>query len=61
MIQQLPVPEIKDADKEKLADIVKQILATKSADPDADTSALETQIDNLVNQLYGLNAECKVL
>ncbi len=54
MIQQLPVPEIKDADKEKLTDIVKQILATKSADPEADTSALETQIDNLVNQLYGI-------
>ena len=61
MIQQLPFPEIKDADKEKLTDIVKQILATKSADPEADTSALETQIDNLVNQLYGLNAEYKVL
>lgn len=40
---------------------VDQIIAVKSADPEADTSALETQIDNLVNQLYGLNAECKVL
>ena len=35
--------------------------AAKSADPETDTSALETQIDNLVDQLYDLNAECKDL
>lgn len=33
---------------------VDQIIDAKSADPEADTSALETQIDNLVNQLYGI-------
>ena len=33
---------------------VDQIIDAKSADPDADTSALEKQIDNLVNQLYGI-------
>ena len=33
---------------------IDQIIAAKSVDPVTDTSALETQIDNLVNQLYGI-------
>ena len=33
------------------------ILAAKKADPNADTSALEAEIDDLVFDLYGLTAE----
>ena len=34
-----------------------QILATKKKDPNADTSALERQIDKMVYELYGLTPE----
>lgn len=33
------------------------ILVAKKADPNADTSALEAEIDDLVFDLYGLTAE----
>lgn len=33
------------------------ILAAKKADPNADTAALEAEIDDLVFDLYGLTAE----
>ncbi len=41
----------------KVATIVNRILAAKRADPAADTSAWEREIDALVYQLYGLTAE----
>ena len=59
--KKLPIPMATQEQQQPIIDLVNQILAAKSADPEADTSALETQIDNLVNQLYGLNAEYKVL
>jgi DNA-directed RNA polymerase specialized sigma54-like protein len=43
--------------QEKLETLVNQILDQKSANPNADTSALENQIDQLVYQLYGLTEE----
>jgi adenine-specific DNA-methyltransferase len=36
---------------------VKRILAAKERDPDADVSALEREIDELVYALYGLTSE----
>jgi hypothetical protein len=36
---------------------VKNILSIKRINPSADTSALETEIDHLVYQLYGLTEE----
>ncbi len=36
---------------------VTKILAAKRADPQADTSALEGEIDQLVYQLYGLSED----
>ena len=53
--KKLPIPEANPEQQQPIIDLVNQILAAKSADPDADTSALEKQIDNLVNQLYGVN------
>jgi hypothetical protein len=37
--------------------LVDQILAAKKKDPQADTSALERQIDEMVYKLYGLTPE----
>lgn len=37
--------------------LVNQILEAKQANPQADTSALEAQIDQLVYELYGLTQE----
>ena len=54
-----PLPIVLD-DKEKqlqIESLVKQIINAKHADPSADTSALESEIDRLVYQLYGLTEE----
>ena len=40
-----------------LGETVKQILSAKKANPDADVSALEAEIDQLVYSLYGLTRE----
>jgi type II restriction/modification system DNA methylase subunit YeeA len=40
-----------------LEKIVNQILTAKKSDSKADTTALETEIDQLVYQLYELTAE----
>ncbi|MDI6728677.1 MAG: hypothetical protein QMD44_07115 [Thermodesulfovibrionales bacterium] len=37
--------------------LVDQILTAKKQDPNADTSALEKQIDEMVYALYGLTPE----
>jgi len=36
---------------------INQILAVKKKDPNADTSALERQIDKMIYELYGLTEE----
>jgi hypothetical protein len=41
----------------KLEVLIDQILLVKKENPDADTSKLETEIDQLVYKLYGLNEE----
>lgn len=42
--------------------LVDQFLAAKKKDPDADTSALERQIDEMVYELYGLTEkEIKII
>jgi hypothetical protein len=42
---------------DEIVKLVDKILTTKRANPKADTSALEAQIDQLVYQLYGLTEE----
>ncbi len=54
-IQQLPVKVAKDI--VPFITLVDQILAAKTANPKADTGALEAQIDEAVYTLYGLTAE----
>ena len=62
-LQRLPVPDLnlddcKDLGKhDAVVAVVDQILAAKKENPDADVSALETKIDQLVYKLYNLTDE----
>lgn len=53
----IPIPESSDEKKEKIVDYVNRILQMKAVNSFAETSSLESQIDVLVYQLYGLNEE----
>jgi type II restriction/modification system DNA methylase subunit YeeA len=53
----LPIKEPTEIEELLLEKIVNQILTAKKLDPKADTTALETEIDQLVYQLYELTAE----
>jgi adenine-specific DNA-methyltransferase len=52
--KKLPIPDISLAHQQPLIVLVDRILAAKSANPAADISALEAEIDRLVYGLYGL-------
>jgi len=54
-ISPLAIP--KQPDNERISGLVNTILSIKAKDPDADVSALERQIDQLVYQLYGLTPD----
>ena len=56
-IKQIPIPNIKPAQKTRISQIVYQIISTKQTDPDADTTALENEIDTLVYALYNLTED----
>ena len=45
------------SDRTAITDLVNLIISRKRNNPSADTSALESEIDNLVYQLYGLTEE----
>ena len=52
----IPLPD----DKFPVSRLVDRILAAKKADPAADTSALEAEIDKLVYKLYGITDEKEI-
>jgi len=56
-LRDIPIVSNWQKSKEKLSTIVDNILAVKRADPQADTSTLEGEIDQLVYQLYGLTED----
>lgn len=56
-VSQIPIPDASKLEKGNVDTIINQVLTSKSADPTADTSALEAEIDRLVYQLYGLSEE----
>ena len=56
-LEQLPIHDLAERDRTQLENMVEQILAAKEPDPDADTSALEAEIDRIVYDLYGLTEE----
>lgn len=53
----LPLKSISENSQKPFIDLVDKILTAKSKNPDADTSELETQIDQMVYKLYGLTDE----
>lgn len=55
--KQIPVFAATKAQQAPIIAIVDRILAYKKADPSADTTALETEIDHLVYDLYGLTKD----
>ncbi len=55
--KKLPIPDTAPAQQEPIIELVNKILNTKRASPNADVSALEAQLDQLVYKLYGLPAE----
>ncbi len=54
--KKLPVPDITPAEQQPLVVLVDRILAAKAANPSADVSALESEIDRLVASLYNAAA-----
>jgi len=56
-IEQLPIPNIPEAEQKPFITLVDQILSLKKSDPQDDTSALEAEIDQIVYKLYGLTEE----
>jgi type I restriction-modification system DNA methylase subunit len=52
-----PLPKNRAERSDEIAQLVKRILAVKKRDPEADTTALEREIDQLVYQLYDLTPE----
>ena len=55
--EQIPIPKIDEKLKEELESYVNQILSIKKQNSQADTSALESEIDKMVYELYGLTEE----
>lgn len=53
----VPIPVAEKATEDRISCLVLKVQAAKKADPAADTSALEAEIDQLVYKLYGLTDE----
>ncbi len=53
-LEQIPIIQASESQQTEIEAIVNQILTAKAANPTADTSVLEAQIDRLVYGLYGL-------
>ncbi|MBI5306119.1 hypothetical protein HZB04_00805, partial [Candidatus Wolfebacteria bacterium] len=56
-LARLPIPTKNIKTQKDISSVVDQILTAKKKDPNADTSALERQIDEMVYELYGLTPE----
>jgi hypothetical protein len=55
--KKLPIPDVDSAAQAHIVNFVSRILDIKKADPSADTSALEKEINRIVYELYGLAEE----
>ena len=56
-VERIPIPKLTAAEQRPFVRLVDQILEAKAAYPDADTRELESEIDRLVYDLYGLTDE----
>jgi hypothetical protein len=54
-LRNLPVPIVSSEQQKIIINIVDKILVKKKENPQADTSELEQQIDNIMFQLYGID------
>ena len=52
--KKLPIPDVPPERQSPIVELVDGILSEKAADPDADTSEQESEIDGMVYELYGL-------
>ena len=57
VFEQIPVKLISEEEEKPFIEKVNQILALKKANPEADTSKLESEIDQMVYKLYELTEE----
>ena len=53
-LERIPIPSATKEQQQPIIDLVDKILAAKKANPQADTSDLEKQVDQLVYKLYNL-------
>jgi adenine-specific DNA-methyltransferase len=60
-LSEIPIKRISPDEQKPFIKLVDRILAAKQRDAEADTSALEREIDELVYALYGLTPEEKAL
>ncbi len=56
-VSQIPIPNAQPQEKLAIETLINKILTAKTANPNADVSKLETEIDQIVYQLYGLTPE----
>ena len=56
-VETIPAPRANAAKQHPIVRLVDRILDAKAANPNADTAALEVEIDRLVYALYGLTEE----
>jgi hypothetical protein len=56
-LSEIPIKRIAPDEQKPFIKLVDRILAAKQRDAEADTSALEREIDQLVYALYGLTPE----
>ncbi|MHA1544608.1 MAG: Eco57I restriction-modification methylase domain-containing protein, partial [Alphaproteobacteria bacterium] len=59
--KQLPIPPVTDAQRKALTNLVQRILDAKDADPSADVTPWEKEIDRIVYQLFDLTDQEIVL
>jgi adenine-specific DNA-methyltransferase len=58
-LSEIPIKRISPDEQKPFIKLIDRILAAKQRDAEADTSALEREIDELVYALYGLTKEEK--
>jgi adenine-specific DNA-methyltransferase len=56
-LSEVPIKRVPVSEQQPFIRLVNQILRIKQSNPNADVSSLESQIDNLVYQLYGLEPD----
>lgn len=56
-LEQMPIPNATHEQQQPIIDIVDNLIRQKRANPNSDTSLLETEIDKLIYQLYNLTPE----